>query len=599
MHAADPISPDSDSVVPVVLFAHARPLHLRQVLRSLQENRVTRIIAYSDAARTPTEATRVADVRRVLREVDWADLTLVERTQNLGLGRNVRQGVGEVAARHPAFIVWEDDLVAIPGTYAWLCAALHAHANNPRIMSVTAWTHPRITPGDLRGRPYLDARAECWVWGAWSRSWSGMESGSAREKQSRALRRGVAPDAYGADLPGMARDEARRNLWAVRWLYHHLEHGGLCLRPPHSLVEHIGFDAAATNAADALRWRNPPLRLTPPRSVIPANPAEHPDCRSLWTQATRDEKPLLPRLKRLARRVLPRALIDAYQQRFRRVRWEEDFSEWAEANRVATGYDLPAILDRVEHATRRVVEGISGFERDGVAFAYAPEPWPALPLLQHITNATGGPLHLIDFGGSLGSTYHPHRDVLQEIGSVRWSIIEQPAFVAAGRRSFQTDVLRFHETVADAVADAGRLPDVVLLGSSLSYLPDPLSVLAELVALRPRLLLIERTLFSTTGPSRLTLQRVPSSIYRASYPCWFIDPERIMGLLSNSYRLVHDADDAAPPPEGARIRSLYWILKDPCEAPTSSVATESSVSIERTDVSRDVSLRQHELRIIP
>jgi putative methyltransferase (TIGR04325 family) len=560
MRAAE--STRTDPVIPVVLFAHARPQHLRHVLASLRENKVPRIVAYSDGARTQAEAERVEEVRRLLREVDWADLTLVERAQNLGLGLNVRSGVGEIATHHAAFIVWEDDLVAISGTYDWLCTALKVHADSPQIMSVSAWTHPRITPPHLEGNPYLDARAECWVWGAWSRSWEGMESGTAREKQHRARLRGVAPDAYGADLPAMARDEARRNLWAVRWLYHHLEHGGLCLRPPHSLVEHIGFDAHASNAAAALRWRNPPLLPNPPRTVIPERPAEHPGCRSLWTNATRHERPFLPRLKRLVRGLVPRALFDAYQQRFRRVRWEGDFSSWAAAKAVATGYDAPEILQRVTRATRRVVERQAGFERDGVTFAYAPEPWSALPLIRRVAAEADGQLHLIDVGGSLGSTYHPHREVLREIGSVRWSVIEQPSFVAVGKRAFQTDVLRFHETVAAALSDAGRPPDAVLLSSSLSYLPDPLRALAELVALRPRLVLIDCTLFSTTGRARLTLQQVPPSIYRASYPCWFLDPEPILTLLSESYNLIHDADESAPPPRGARFRSLYWRRRD-------------------------------------
>lgn len=562
MGAADPSPLAPDPVVPVVLFAHSRPQHLRQVLASLRENGVPRLIAYSDGARNAAEAGRVDEVRRLLREIDWAEVTLIERAGNLGLGRNVRAGVGEVAERHASFIVWEDDLVAVPGTYAWLCAALEAHANDPRIMSVTAWTHPRITPEGLDGRPYLDARAECWVWGAWARSWRGMESGTALEKQARAQARGVAPDAYGADLPVMARDEARRNLWAVRWLYHHLEHGGLCLRPPRSLVEHIGFDPDATNAADALRWRNPPLLTTLPRSVMPGSPMEHPDCRARWTDATREERPFLPRLKRVARRLLPGFLAAAYQQRFRRVRWEGDFTTWAEARAIASGYDSPAVLERVERATRRVVEGAAGFERDGMAFPHAPEPWRALPLLRRLAAASGGALHVIDLGGSLGTTYHPHREALRELGDVLWSVVEQPTFVAAGKRSFQTESLRFHETVAAAVAEARRAPDVILLGSSLSYVPDPLRLLTELVALAPRLLLIERTLFSTTGRARLTLQRVPPSIYRASYPCWFIDADQTMMLLSASYRLIHDGDEPAPAPAGARFRSMHWTRKD-------------------------------------
>jgi putative methyltransferase (TIGR04325 family) len=562
MAAAEETTPGAAPSVPVVLFAHSRPEHLRQVLASLRENQVPRIIAYADGARDQAEEERVAAVRRMLRAVDWAELTLVERGHNLGLGRNVRAGVGEVAEQHPAFIVWEDDLIAIPGTYTWLCAALQQHEANPQIMSVSAWTHPRITPADVYGAPYLDARAECWVWGAWARSWRGMESGNAREKQARAAGRGVAPDAYGSDLPIMARDEERRNLWAVRWLYHHLEHGGLCLRPPRSLVEHIGFDAAATNAAAALRWRNPPLLPLPPHSVVPSSLEEHPACRGLWVAATRAENPLVPRLKRALRKLLPNRVVTAYQQRFLRVRWEGDFATWADARNAGTGYDRPEILHQIEQSTQRVVTGHAGFERDGVAFPHAPEPWSALPLLREAAAASGGRLHVLDFGGSLGSTYHPHREVLSALGDLRWSIIEQPDFVAAGKRAFETEVLRFHETIPDAVTAVGRPPEVVLLGSSLSYVPDPLQVLKELVTLRPRLLLVERTLFSTTGQPRLTLQRVPPSIYRASYPCWFLEAEQLMLLLTPEYQLTHDLEEPAPAPAGAQFRSLYWRRKN-------------------------------------
>ena len=68
-------------------------------------------------------------------------------------------------------------------------------------------------------------------------------------------------------------------------LYHHLQHGGLCLRPPWSMVEHIGFDAEATNAGNALGWNNPPLRVAPRLSDKWSEPAENAACRQLWGRA--------------------------------------------------------------------------------------------------------------------------------------------------------------------------------------------------------------------------------------------------------------------------------------------------------------------------
>ncbi len=271
--------------VPIVLFAYARPAHLARVLACLRENGVPLVYAFADGAKGALDAVAVAETRTLLRAVDWCDLRLVARNENLGLGRSVLAGVSEVAAQHEAFIVWEDDLVAVPGTYAWLCAALREYASDDRVMSVTAWTHPRVTPPGLGAAPYFDARAECWVWGAWARSWRGMVEENAAEKLRRAALRGVAPAAYGADLPAMARSELRQNIWAVRWLYHHLACGGLCLRPAWSMVEHLGIDRAATHASGDTVWANPPLRAAPPLPSPWPVPAEHPDCRRLWRVA--------------------------------------------------------------------------------------------------------------------------------------------------------------------------------------------------------------------------------------------------------------------------------------------------------------------------
>ena len=296
--------------IPVVLFAYARTTHLARVLACLRENRVPLLEAYADGAKDAGDAGRVAQVRSMLRAIDWCEVHLVERPQNLGLGRNILAGVSDVATRHEAFMVWEDDLIVVPGTYAWMSAVLRHYARDPRVMSVTAWTHPRVTPKDVGSQPYFDGRAECWVWGAWARSWQGMTAENAAAKLAAAAKRGVRPDAYGGDLPRMAEAEERQNIWAVRWLYHHLQHGGLCVRPPWSMVEHIGLDASATNAGTTTEWANPPLRAAPPTpSGWPAS-QEHPQCRRLWRRANPSGwRALWPRacsrLRRILRRFIP------------------------------------------------------------------------------------------------------------------------------------------------------------------------------------------------------------------------------------------------------------------------------------------------------
>jgi len=289
-------------VIPVILFAYARPVHLARVLRCLRENHVPLIIAFADGAKGKGDAAAVTETRALLRGIDWCQVELTERPTNFGLGRNVLAGVTAVAARHEAFIVWEDDLICVPGTYQWVSAALRHYLADTQVMSVSAWTHPRVTPSDTGTQPYFDGRADCWVWGGFARSWQGMEE-TALTKMQALSDTGRDPNAYGADLPAMARDEARKNIWAVRWLYHHLLQGGLCLRPPWSMVEHIGFDPTATNVATTA-WASEALSVAPAIPPVWPEVREHADCRELWQRAIRANP--MPWWRRMARFILGR-----------------------------------------------------------------------------------------------------------------------------------------------------------------------------------------------------------------------------------------------------------------------------------------------------
>ena len=119
---------------PVILFAYARPTHLRQTLDCLHENQCVLIYAFSDGPRSPEKASAVAQVRDMLRSIDWCRVVLCERETNLGLGRSILTGVTEVLDKHQAAIIFEDDLVCVPGTYDYLCdASEHFRETFPRL----------------------------------------------------------------------------------------------------------------------------------------------------------------------------------------------------------------------------------------------------------------------------------------------------------------------------------------------------------------------------------------------------------------------------------------------------------------------------------
>jgi hypothetical protein len=292
--------------VPVVLFAYSRPDHLARTLESLRSNEVPLIYAFSDGPKTPKQASNVATVREILHNIDWCDIDLCFRDQNLGLGKSIRTGVSAVLKKHDSVIVFEDDIVCVPGTYRYMCEALKEYCDNLAVMSVTGWTHPRVTPPDVTNQPYFDGRAECWVWGAWAHSWQGMED-NAKEIRLKCEQQGIDVTRYGDDLAEMAEHELEKNIWAVRFLYLHMLRNGLCLRPPRSMVNHVGVDASATNAEGGNEWVHPNLKDCPPIPEKWPPAVEHPDCARLWQKACRNPT-FFDRVKRKLVRLSSKAL---------------------------------------------------------------------------------------------------------------------------------------------------------------------------------------------------------------------------------------------------------------------------------------------------
>ncbi|MBS0664174.1 MAG: methyltransferase, TIGR04325 family [Verrucomicrobia bacterium] len=211
-----------------------------------------------------------------------------------------------------------------------------------------------------------------------------------------------------------------------------------------------------------------------------------------------------------------------------------DYATWAAAAAASRGYADPVILEKTIAAARAVRDGRAAWERDTVQF---PTPAANAPLLAALRRAAqGGRLNLVDFGGSLGSTWWQHRAWLSDLTEVRWSVVEQPALVVAGRREFTTGPLRFYDSLAACVA--AEHPDVVLLSSVLPYLEAPHALLAEIRRGDFRVVLIDRTGFVARGRDRLTVQRVPPAIYAASYPCWFFDRPALIAAFGPGWRVA-------------------------------------------------------------
>lgn len=214
-----------------------------------------------------------------------------------------------------------------------------------------------------------------------------------------------------------------------------------------------------------------------------------------------------------------------------------DYATWAEARRASGGYDAAAILQAVRPAALKVKRGEAAYERDSILYHELRFPWPILAALLRIAALNQGRLGVLDFGGSLGSTYFQCRPFLDSLSEFRWSVVEQRDFVRCGQQEFEDSRLRFYYDL-EACWAAGPA-DVAMFSSVLPYLEKPYEVLEKVMSFNVRHILIDRHPLLISGErDRLTVQRVRPSIYKASYPAWFFNPRKFMDFIRPRYRLM-------------------------------------------------------------
>lgn len=236
------------------------------------------------------------------------------------------------------------------------------------------------------------------------------------------------------------------------------------------------------------------------------------------------------------KRHLPSAVWNRLRRLRRdRIRWSGNFNSWQEAERACRGYASPDVLSKVSLAVSAVLRGEATFERDGTLFDQAEPNQPLIEALRRAELVGGAPVIVVDFGGSLGSTYLQNRAYVQDI-DLRWTVIEQPHFVERGRELYQpSGDVKF----ARSADEIHGVPSLLILSSVLQYMKDPEQTLVDLVhRLKPLGIFIDRTPFIAGPRSRLTIQKVPASMVSSSYPCWFLSRDIIEIVLSSSYEKV-------------------------------------------------------------
>lgn len=228
-------------------------------------------------------------------------------------------------------------------------------------------------------------------------------------------------------------------------------------------------------------------------------------------------------------------------------RFRHGYSTWDEAMAVCTGYDAKAITETVLRASRLVRDGDFQYERDGVVFDQIQYSWPLVAALLG-TPRKDNLLHVLDWGGSLGSTYRQNSELLAAAGlKIKWTVLEQKHLSQIGSEEFQTEELNFVSEIEELEKNTF---DVILFASSICYFESPSRALEKAVSLNPNRIILDRTPESKSQRDLIGVQRVGKGIYKASFPIHSFAKGSLATMIGSPYvQLSEWVSDLQPDPQ--------------------------------------------------
>lgn len=237
----------------------------------------------------------------------------------------------------------------------------------------------------------------------------------------------------------------------------------------------------------------------------------------------------------------PLILQEAKKLKLKKYGWKGNYQSWEEASKMSEGYDKQEIVEKVRTSLLEVKNGTATFERDSVLFYSEDYNWQLLSSLFFVAAKEEGKLEVLDFGGSLGSTYYQNRNFFDRLNYFHWSVIEQSHFVKIGKEEFASQNLSFYNEISDCLSE--RTINCLLLSSLLQYIEKPYDLLEDLIAYDLPYIVIDRMPFHSKDGDRICIQHVPPEIYNATYACHLLDVNKFLRFFEEkNYKLISEFD---------------------------------------------------------
>ena len=533
-------------LAPIVIFTYNRPDKTLSVINSLKTNNLAKysdLYVFSDGLNKfkKDDFYKVNCIREIIKNTDgFKSIRLIQRSKNLGLYKNITLGLDYIFKKNKKAIILEDDIVVSQNFLKYMNDSLITYENNNEVGSICSNLSKNK---EKLPKTFFLYHQDCWGWGAWRRSWKLFDHNSKKLlkkiKDQGLEKKFNLENEY--DFSRLLKgNQLKKRSWAVNWYASLLIHKKLNLYSSTPMSKNIGLGKSSTNTKRVFKVldlakfkKNTKYRkIKIEESKVGYNAIVN------FYEKTQDIKNI-NLVNRIEKKIkwLKIIIKNFFSNKKNRFYFTGPFNTWKDARKNSEGYDNDKIIKKLFESAIKVKNKKFAYERDTVLFSKPSYDWLILyNILKHYNNYKN--LNLIDFGGSLGSTYYQHKFFLKLFKSVKWNIIEQKKITTIGKKFFKNKRLNFYNDLEFAMKE--NKPKLILLNNVLQYIENPTQIIDILSKYKGVTIIIDKIIFTKKAKGIIIVQKNPKRIYEAAYPLRIFSKSKFLKKISQHFKIIEN-----------------------------------------------------------
>lgn len=233
----------------IAIMAYNRPKHLKKLFQALKEQNIKEFYVFIDGTENKSIKDNQKNIENLIKDINWAKVTVIKRIINLGLKRSIVTAVSEILNKYEAIILLEDDTIPVNGFFEFTIQNLHKFKSDNSIRSISGYQIPSFIKSSNIIKPVKSSRFIPWGWATWRDRWIDYEPNLDFLIDEINIK-----DKY-KELPSdlkkyLSRDKLflkNNDIWSVNWVLAHFLTNSYSIMPSQSLIHNIGFDGTGVH----------------------------------------------------------------------------------------------------------------------------------------------------------------------------------------------------------------------------------------------------------------------------------------------------------------------------------------------------------------